>query len=822
MNDSKKRSRFSKKRLALISLSVCVLLGGVAGGAGVWGYRQLTKSLPILDGKVVVKGVQEEVTVERDSLGIPTIRATSRQDLAFATGFVHAQDRFFHMDLLRRNAAGELAELIGPALVERDKSTRVHRFRTAAKKRLELEPEATRSLLRSYTDGVNAGLQSLRAYPFEYLLLGQTPAPWTPEDSLLVVFSMFLDLQGNQFESERQRGLLHELVPQEAFDFLVPRGGQLDAPIFGEAFPAPAIPGPEIFDPRTVPKPKDQPKVAATGGAHPMSSLDDDQSFDTPYALGSNNWAVAGSHTRDGRALVANDMHLRIQVPHIWYRASFVLENRSEDVTLSRTTGVTLPGAPAIIVGSNGHVAWGFTNSEADWLDVVIIEADPNDSSKYQTVDGPRAFQSIPEVIKVRGASDVTIDIKWTQWGPVLGQEKSGRDLACRWVAHDSEGINLNLMKLEECRSLEAAMDIANLSGTPHQNFVVADAKGRIGWTIMGRIPRRAGFDGFLPTSWAYGQHAWHGYLEPHEYPRVIDPAVGRIWTANARVVSGDAYHVLGDAGYDRGARQKQIRDALLEIEQASESDMLAVQLDKRAVLLDRWRAVMLSAMESEKGRDLPMRESLREVIETWDGNATVDSVGYRIVWAFRNHVATEMANFLGRIGREQDDKFSLVRHRRLEESIWEILQQRPAHCLDPAFSDWDHFLAEQIKAVQLEIEKSGSLEQFTWGRVNTTNIQHPMSMAIPLVGKWIDMPKHQLDGGWSDLPYIQSPSSGASQRMAVSPGREEDGYMHMPCGQSGHPLSPHYSDGHEAWEQGKATPFLPGPTVNQLRLLPE
>jgi penicillin amidase len=260
----------------------------------------------------------------------------------------------------------------------------------------------------------------------------------------------------------------------------------------------------------------------------------------------------------------------------------------------------------------------------------------------------------------------------------------------------------------------------------------------------------------------------------------------------------------------------------LLEIEQASESDMLAVQLDKRAVLLDRWRAVMLNALESVKGRDLPMSETLREVIKTWDGNATVKSVGYRIVWAFRNRVATEMANFLGRIAREHDDKFNLSRHRRIEESIWEILQERPAHYLDPAFSDWDHFLAEQIKAIQLEIEKSGSLEQFTWGKVNTTNIQHPMSMAIPLVGRWIDMPKRQLDGGWSDLPYIQAPSSGASQRMAVSPGREEDGYMHMPCGQSGHPLSPHYSDGHEAWEQGKATPFLPGPPVNQLRLLPE
>lgn len=814
------RSRFFNKRLIKVLIILGLVLSVITGGAGIWGYRQLSLSLPMLDGQLRVDGIQADVSVERDALGIPTITAKHRTDLAFATGFVHAQDRFFHMDLLRRNAAGELSELIGPALVDRDKSTRMHRFRAAAKRNLESEPESTRQLLQAYADGVNAGLRTLRAVPFEYLLLGQSPSPWTPEDSLLVVFSMFLDLQGNQFESERQRGLLQELVPQQAFDFLVPRGGQLDAPIFGEAFPPPVIPGPDVFDPRAVPKPKEEKKVAALD--RKFTTNEDLDMFDTPYAMGSNNWAVSGSHTKDGRALVANDMHLRIQVPHIWYRASFVLQDGTQAEKTNSITGVTLPGAPAVIVGSNGRVAWGFTNSEADWVDVIVVETDPEDEKKYRTQSGSKSFEMIPEVIKVRGAKDVTMEVKTTDWGPVLGKDKSGRDLVCRWVAYDNEGINLNLMDLESCQTIEEAMQVANQSGTPHQNFVVADSNGRIGWTIMGRIPKRQGFDGFLPVSWADGQKGWNGYLAPEEYPRVIDPAVGRIWTANARVVSDDAYRILGDSGYDRGARQKQIRDALLQIEQATEADMLALQLDKRALLLERWRGVLLDVLKSEKGRELSVSSEVLEIVEKWDGKATADSVGYRVVWAFRNRVATEVGNFLSRIAKEHDDKFSLTRHRRIEESIWELLQQRPIHYLDPAFSDWDHFLVEQYKVIQQDIDKSGSVENFKWGLVNTTNIQHPMSMAIPFVGAWIDMPKRELDGGWSDIPFIQAPAMGASQRMAVSPGKEEDGYMHMPCGQSGHPLSPHYANSHQAWEQGQATPFMPGRSVNRLVLQPE
>ncbi len=237
---------------------------------------------------------------------------------------------------------------------------------------------------------------------------------------------------------------------------------------------------------------------------------------------GSNNWAVSGKHTADGRALVADDMHLGIRVPHIWYRASLVwpdAEGKSHSMT-----GVSLPGTPAIVVGSNGHVAWGFTNSEGDWVDVVIVEVDPDDKDSYLTPDGPRKFEHVTESIKVKDAADEKLEIVSTIWGPIIDHDHQGRPRAIRWVAHDPDGVNMGLMRMESADNLEDALRLANLSGSPAQNFVVADDQGRIAWTILGRIPQRVGFDGRLPTSWADGSHRWDGYLAPEEYPRIVDP----------------------------------------------------------------------------------------------------------------------------------------------------------------------------------------------------------------------------------------------------------------------------------------------------------
>ncbi|HSN85138.1 MAG TPA: penicillin acylase family protein, partial [Thermoanaerobaculia bacterium] len=345
------RPRRALRRLGLalavaLGLLILVLLVG-----GLWLRSRVKASLPQLSGERAIPGLSAPVTVERDALGVPTIRAESRADAARALGFLHGQERFFQMDLMRRSSAGELAEIVGPAVVEADRANRIHRFRAGARRVMERASPEEREILAGYADGVNAGLSSLGEKPFEYLLLRADPAPWKPEDSLLAVFAMFMDLQDQDGSGESDLGILQDRLPPEMFAFLTPPGTEWDAPIVGEPFAALPIPGPEVFDLRKAPAPRRLPKAAAIRRF---------QEEEEELAVGSNNWAVAGTHTADGRALLADDMHLGIRVPNTWYRVSIVRPDGAGGSI--RVTGVTLPGTPLVAVGSNGHVAWGFTN----------------------------------------------------------------------------------------------------------------------------------------------------------------------------------------------------------------------------------------------------------------------------------------------------------------------------------------------------------------------------------------------------------------------------------------------------------------------------
>src|SRR5436305_9273294 len=457
-------------------------------------------SLPQVAGERSLPGVAAPVAVERDALGVPTIRAASRADAARALGFLHGQERFFQMDLMRRQAAGELAEIFGPGALPIDRANRVHRFRAVARQVMARIPPQERALIQAYADGVNAGLAALGAPPFEYLALRGAPAPWRAEDAILAVFAMFFQLNDPAGRRESDLGLMHDLLPAPLFDFLAPRGTEWDAPVVGEAFPTPPIPGPEVYDLRKSPPP-------APPGSARLTAPARRQEDGLAAAAGSNNWAVDGAHTADGHALLANDMHLGIGVPNIWYRASIVRPDGQGGE--ARATGVTLPGTPALVVGSNGHVAWGFTNSYGDWTDLVILETDPQDPEVYRTPTGPQRFTKVAETIHVKGGKDSTREVRETIWGPVVDEDWRHRPRAYAWTAHHPEAVNLGLLDLETAQSRDAAMAVANRSGAPPQNFVVADAAGHIGWTVLGVVPRRVGFDGRLPTSWADGTRRW-------------------------------------------------------------------------------------------------------------------------------------------------------------------------------------------------------------------------------------------------------------------------------------------------------------------------
>ena len=814
-------------RRVLRNLTVIALVLAAAGAAAVvWARAELRASLPQLDGAHAVNGLSGPVTVERDALGIPTIRGVSRNDVARATGFVHAQDRFFQMDLARRRAAGELAALVGTRALTADREIRVHRFRAEAHRAVDLMQPDDRRLLEAYTAGVNAGLTSLGAAPFEYVLLRQAPEAWRPEDTLLVVLSMFVTLQDADGAYESTLGTMSEVLPRAMFDFLAPRGTALDTPIVGAAFALPAIPGPDVYDLRTRRRGKPNPTLPGNtaqiptrlsrvlGTGHDI----DGWRVSRDSAIGSNNFAVAGTRTANGGALVANDMHLTIRVPNTWYRAALEWPGH-------RLIGITLPGVPALVVGSNTHVAWGFTNTYADWSDIVLLETDTAHPDQYRTPDGWRSFERHEEVIAIAGQDAQRDIVRWTIWGPVLGADYKGRLRAYRWVAHSAERLATSVAPLEDARTVGEAFDMANGLGTPGQNFMVADAGGHIGWSVYGSIPRRVGLDGRLPSSWSDGTHRWDGWLEDREYPRIADPPGGRLWTANARVVDGGALARLGDGSYEIGSRARRIRDRLMAREQFTARDLLSIQLDTNTAFMGRWRTILLSALGPAAARNGHQgRTELWEIVKDgWTNDATPDSASYRLTRAFRDLVSARLMAFVLADCYDADPSFDYTTERRRDAAFLALVTAQPLHLLDPQYASWQALLLSAVDATIENVTRDapGELRDRVWAEANVLAYRHPLSSALPFIGRWLDMPQRDLPG---DLytPRVQWGAIGASERMVVSPGREAEGIMEMPTGQSGHPLSPYYANSHDAWVNGAPTPFLPGPTEHTLTLTPQ
>lgn len=757
-------------------------------------------SLPQLSGDLRVQGLHSRVTIERDAAGIPTITGSDREDLAFATGFAHGQDRFFQMDLIRRQAAGELAEIFGEVALETDKRNRFHRFRQRAHVVLEQSSAADLAILESYTAGVNAGVDSLVLRPFEYLMLRVSPEAWQVEDSILVAYAMFMQLNDARARRDVRRGFAHNVLPGEVYDWLYPEGTPWDAPLMGEPRAVAPIPSADKFSIRDV---VDTAPPTQERGKIPLN--------------GSNNWAVSGALTETGRAMVSNDMHLGLSTPNIYYQARLVVTD-GRQIDLS---GVTLPGTPFVVAGSNGNIAWGYTNSYGDWSDAVVVRPGSAPGT-YRTADGDRPFDVYREVIDIKGGSSQVLEIRETVWGPVDDVDYPHGEIAVSWIAHKPEAVNLRLIALETVENVTAALDVANTIGMPPQNFVTGDSDGNIGWTIAGRIPVKTEFNAMVPADWSQ-VHGWTGWLDPADYPRIVNPGSGRIWTANARVADGDALSTIGDGGYDLGARARQIRDSLAEKDSFDARDMLRIQLDDRALFLAPWQELLLAVLDDDTiAGDAELTE-FRRLVDEWIPRAATDSAGYRLVRAFRLEVRSVV--FHGLMGPVRDaygDDVKPLLSNQFEAPLWSLVTERPMHMLPARYASWHALLVAAVRAniAWLDHNYKGPLAERTWGELNVALIRHPLSRAVPALSKWLDMPHEPLSGD-HDMPKAQGPGFGASERFSVSPGDEANGLMQMPTGQSGHPLSDFYRQGHDDWVHGRPSPYLPGETLHTLTLTP-
>ena len=764
----------------------------------------LYRSLPDRGNRIRMPGLVENAAVKRDRQGVVRVSAGNRRDAAKLLGFVHAQDRFFQMDLLRRTAAGELAELLGPSAVAQDKANRLLGLREVARAALAQLPEPQRELVEDYAFGVSVGLGELEALPFEYQLLRTQPKPWNAEDSMLVVAAFALALQRTDGEPELSRNVVRDTFAPTVADFLLSPADDFEAALDGTHLEAPPLPPTLEYasaEP-TTPSAADWPAWLhrATG----------------PVA-GGNAFAVSGMRGERRVALLANSLNFPLAMPNLWYRAQITW--RINQQLIREIDGITLPGLPMLFAGSNGAIAWGFTASGADTTDLVVVETDSANPHRYRTPEGWRDFATRTETIAVCNAAPETLAVRSTIWGPVLGTDQHGRLLALKWTMADPTAYNLQLAELERVNTARSALAFAKSSGLPQLNFVVADRDGNIGWTIAGRLPKRVGFEGATPVSWADGTARWDGWLPTEQHPQVYNPRTGQIWSADNRMVGGEALAVLGDGSPQLGSRALQLHERLAELKQLTPETLLTLQLDTRGRHLDRWQELLLATLTPEAVGTNASRVELRRLAETWGGHAETDSAGYRLVHDFRAAVEDRIDALVFarcRAAFPAFDSSSLQR----ERILFALARQQPAGWLPAGHPGWKALIDEAVTAVIAEAGGPTQIAEHTWGKANRLRLRHPLSATRPWLGRFLDRKATPLPGD-IDTVRTQSPRFGATVRMVLQPGWEAGSLLHQPAGQSGHPLSPYFSASHADWLAGEPTPLQPGRAEKHLLFTP-
>ena len=778
---------------------ISVLMVVIVLGAGVV-FVLLMASLPKEDGEIALPGLGAAATVHSDVLGIPSISAENREDAFRLLGFLHARDRLFQMELMRRKSAGRLAEIFGAKAVDLDKGQRDYQFEQAAKNIVSALPANQKHVLDAYVAGVNAFIDQTKLLPPEFIALNFSPEPWRAEDSILVALGMFQTLNGRE-QDERMVTVMEKALPKQLVAFLTP-----DTDVYATVL----LGGPDSHRPAQPIPVSDFAALDAQPIKLAKGSVDVDSSI-----AGSNNWVVAGKKTQDGRAIVANDMHLSLNAPNIWYRA----ELRYAGHYLN---GVTLPGLPLLIVGGNNNVAWGFTNVTADLLDLITLDINPDNPQEYLTPQGWRSFTKKPAIIKVKDGADIPIELRSTVWGPVSSKPLLGHSVAIKWTALETAAVDLGLLDMDKVASVKEAITVINQAGGPAQNVVFADRAGHIGWTYMGRFPKRKGFDGMASRSWADASTAWDGFIPPEQLPRLYDPPEGFIVTANNRTLGRDYPYVIAH-NWELGYRAHRITELLQGSNGITEQAMLAMQLDTRSEFYEFYQQLALQELTAVKRNEGIVNQS-EQIVRAWDGYMHIDSKGAALLMAFRTKLAEALfAKVVARC-KQYDPNFSYA-WREMETPLRELLTQRPKGVIPAQYNDdWRVFILETLTSAAKDLQSDYpdiGLAQLNWGTVNRIAQHHPFSKSLPVLGAFLDIGDFESSGCASVCVRVMSKEHGASERLVLAPAHPENGILEMPGGQSGHPFSRHYRDQQKFWQEGKTIPFMPGKFLHTLHFQP-
>lgn len=831
-------------RFVLWISGALLLLLAVVLVAGIFWLRTVTRAaLPQLDGDLHLAGLSAPVIVRRDHHGVPHIDAANEDDLLAAQGYVTAQDRLWQMDASRRSADGTLAEILGPSLVQHDKTQRVLEIlRTAQRIYDDLSPDGRRRI-DDYARGVNlyiAQCEQSRTLPVEFRILDYRPQPWTGVDSISVGLAMVqtLDLRvATKLSRARVDAKLNDARLEAD---LYPVGSWRDHPPTGTRV--------DLTQPQPLPPPSkndddDENTETHTEPTIPLSpaTFAEPQSTHALLALlglpdcagcavGSNNWVVAGAHTASGKPLLSNDMHLTLRVPDTWYMADLRAPG-------FHAAGLTLPGLPFIVAGHNEHVAWGFTALYGDVQDLYIEKLDGK--GNYEGLDAKWHLLTIDrEVIHVRGGKDVNVEVQSTEHGPLLNPLLSagGSPIALKWTLYDP---TLDSIPLYE---MNTASNWTEFSGAlerwcwPTQNVVYADDQGHIAYHAVGKVPIRGAdgksiFDTPLPHDTFDLRYEWGKFIgvkEPQIYipfdqmPNAVDPPSGFLATANARVTTDKSPYPLTDEWGDP-YRVERIYKLLDGRGHLTPADMLAVQTDIYSEVDQEMGHRLAYAIDRTPGPegngDARMRQAA-DLMRSWDGRLTTDSAAASLVTETRAALWPMILE--AKLGKFAQDYHWGEANFALEE----IVMNAKPEWLPKEYKNWDALLTAAVLKAMHDGQAPADVSMWTYGSWHVVDIEHPLANFVPFIGRIAGTGPHPQSGDATTVKQVGR-TLGPSQRFTMDWGNIDGSTENIVLGESGNPLSPYFRDQWNDWYNGTtfALPFTPAAvaaqTTQTLRLLP-
>jgi len=751
-------------------------------------YLYLRQSLPQTEGEVRLAGLGGPVDVLRDRYGIPHIFAASLQDASFALGYVHAQDRLWQMEMSRRIAAGRVAEIVGAGALETDRFLRTLGVRRSAEANLRTLDAETRKLLDAYAAGVNAFLAAGPVLPPEFWLTGARPEPWTAVDSVAWVKMMAWDL-GHNWRDELLRMRLSKTLPLARIHQFLP------------------------------PYPGEQPPVIADlkelYGTLERDAVRLAQIFPGNEGLGSNNWVVSGARSASGKPLLANDPHLGLTAPPVWYFAQLSAPGMN-------VIGSTLPGVPGVILGRNDRIAWGFTNTGPDVQDLYIEKLDA--AGGYLTPDGSRPFQVIEETIRVKGAEPEKLRVRISRHGPVISdvsrvaqdQAPRGHVIAFSWTALAEDDRSMQAaLKFARAREWDGFLAAARDFHSPQQNIVYADIEGNIGFVAAGRVPhRRPGNDlkGMAPAPGWLAKYDWAGTIPFEQLPRSFNPASGAIVTANHRITPPGYPHFIS-SDWQPPYRADRIQQLLDATPKHSAQSFARIQADVVSLAMRELLPKLLAA----RPRSEEARKALA-LLAQWDGAMAPERAEPLIAWAWWRELARAIYS---------DELGDAFRANWLARAVFlgNVLSGDASHarwCDDlrtPATETCEEILALSLDAALADLAKRYGSDQtrWRWGEAHLARHEHRPFGRQPLLAKLFDITvpspgdAYTVNVGRSNFndevqPFANRHAASLRAIYDLSD-LEKSLYIHS-GGQSGNILSDHYDAFSKAWAKNEYIPM--------------